>query len=304
VTVTGAPIKIGIQLPHFGPLASGEGAVRLARHAEALGLDSVWVGDHLAYPPAFEGRFGRVFYEALTTLAFVAARTEQVRLGTAATVLPFRSPILLAKQLATLDALSGGRVVAGVGLGSTPEELRALGLPTRGRGAAADEAIRTLRALWTEEEPLGLLFGPQPRGRLPLLVAGNSEAALARAARLADGWIPIWHAPTGRGFTPEALAGAVRRAAAIRAGIPAGDAFEVVGLMPFALVEDGTGGSEPLVGPPEAIRRHLDAYAAAGLTEVILSPFYGLPPGAQPRDLGQVEQLLERLVRGLGRSGR
>ncbi len=143
-------MKFGVQLPHFGPLASGRGAVTVARRAEALGLDSVWVGDHIVYPRGLAGRFGHEFYEAVTTLAYVGASTERIRLGTAVLVLPYRNPLILAKELATLDVLSGGRLAVGVGVGWLPEEYAALGAPFGERGAATDEWLRVIRALWTE----------------------------------------------------------------------------------------------------------------------------------------------------------
>src|SRR5262245_2844174 len=108
-------MKIGVQLPHFGPQASGEGAVALAVEAERLGYDSVWVADHVVYPPDQVDRFGLAFYDPLALLPWVGARTSRVTLGTAVMVLPYHHPLRLARYLATLDRLTGGRLVVGVG---------------------------------------------------------------------------------------------------------------------------------------------------------------------------------------------
>lgn len=301
-------MKFGVQLPHFGPLASGDGAVALAVRAEALGYDSVWVGDHVAYPRALEERFGAAFYEALTTLAFVAARTRRLTLGTAVLVLPYRNPLVLARALATLAALAGPRLAVGVGVGWLAEEYAALGVPFAERGALADESLRAMRTLWTEDHPRfagrffrfeDVCFAPRPAPPPPLLVGGNGPRALRRAAELGDGWLPIWHAPTGRGFTPDALRERVEalREQRARAGRPA--ACEVVGLMPLAVLDGArpAAAAEPLVGGPAALVDMLGRYREAGLDHVILSPYYGLPPEALPRSLGEVGDLLATFAR-------
>lgn len=302
-------MKFGVQLPHFGPLASGEGTVALAAHAEALGFDSVWAGDHIVYPRGQAARFGREFYECVTTLTWVAAKTVRIGVGTAVLVLPYRNPLVLAKELATLDALAGGRLTVGVGVGWLAEEYAALGAPFDARGAATDEYVRILRALWTEERPRfsgkffrfgDLVFAPRPRQRPspPILIGGNTAHALRRAAELGDGWLPIWHAPTGRGFGPEALGEKVAELADLRVRAGRDRRAEVVALMPLAIHDRGPAGApQPLVGTVETLVEMLRRYRRAGLDHVILSPYYGLPPEQLPRSLAEVERLLLRFSR-------
>ena len=174
--------------------------------AEALGYDSVWVNHHILNVGYVRERLGdRPYYDALTTLTWVAERTSRVRLGTTVPLLPYLNPLVLAKTVATLDLFSGGRVTLGVGVGTLEEENRALGSDYATRGAYANEAIQVLRELWTADDPAfagrffnfaGVRFSPSPLqpGGVPILVGGGSRAALGRCARLGglgDGWHPI-----------------------------------------------------------------------------------------------------------------
>lgn len=303
-------MHIGVQLPHFGPLASAEGTVALAREAEQFGFDSVWVGDHLAYPPAYAERFGTVFYEAVTTLTWVAAATRRVRVGTAVLVLPYRHPLVLARQLATLDVLSGGRLTVGVGAGWMAEEFAALGVPLAERGARTDEALHVLRLLWGADQACfagrfyrfdEVLATPRPiqRPGPPVWVGGNTPTARRRAARWGEAWLPIWHQPTGRGFTPEGLRAEVAALAAEAEAAGRGRTPAVAALMPLALLDREPTPEEarPLVGRPAGVAATLRAYAAAGLSHVIVSPYYGLPAPLLPRTLDDVRQLLARFAR-------
>ncbi|MGH7325404.1 MAG: TIGR03619 family F420-dependent LLM class oxidoreductase [Candidatus Rokuibacteriota bacterium] len=295
-------MRFGVHLPHFGALASGAGTLRLAQRAETLGYESVWVADHIVYPRELTERFGAEFYEAVTTLAFVAAHTAKVTVGTAVLVLPYRHPVVLAKQLATLDALAGGRLIVGVGAGWLEEEYRALGAPFEERGAATDEALHVMRSLWSGERAglsgkfpgLGeAVFAPRPLQPPRVWVGGNTARALRRAAELGDGWLPIWHAPTKRGFTPEALRDKVAELAALRRQAGRAGRAEIAALMPLAITDTALPGApQPLVGAPEAIADTLRRYRDAGLEHVILSPYYGLPPALSPKSLDDVDRVL------------
>ncbi|WHP16049.1 TIGR03619 family F420-dependent LLM class oxidoreductase [Cellulomonas sp. ES6] len=217
----GSGWAVGAKLPHTGAAATGP-AVRAAAVAlEAAGFDSLWVSDHVvlpgrvasAYPFASDGvaRWPTdvAYLEALVTLTTAAAVTERVRLGTAVLVLPQRQPVLLAKQAASLDALSGGRLVLGVGTGWLREEFAALGVPFDRRGRLATAAIELLRDCWTGRPagrpdgwapgahplPDDLLVLPAPVRPVPLLVGGHSPAALRRAGTLGDGWLAQQAAP-------------------------------------------------------------------------------------------------------------
>jgi probable F420-dependent oxidoreductase len=188
------------------PFAAPEDFVRIAREAERLGYDAVWGNDHITAAPYVRTRFSDPpnFYEVLITLATVGAHTERVRLGTAVLVLPLRDPVLLAKQVATLDQLTGGRVILAVGLGAYREEFAAQWprLARARRGDLLDEGLEALRRLFTEREVSHAgrhcafdkieLF-PKPRQRpFPIYIGGHNEAAVARAARLGQGWLPGW----------------------------------------------------------------------------------------------------------------
>ena len=209
-------MKVGLQLPLFA--TDGGGVAEFARAAEDLGYDSVWTGDHLVIPAEISSsypyawRFPRysgslfptpAFLEAVALCGFVAGVTSRVEIGIGVLVLPMRNPVALAKELATLDALSGGRVIAGVGTGWLTEEFDALGVPADRRGARTDEAIAILRLLWSEDQPASFngrfwSFGPvycqpvPPRaGGVPIWVGGHTEPALRRCARTGTGWHAI-----------------------------------------------------------------------------------------------------------------
>jgi probable F420-dependent oxidoreductase len=175
----------------------------------------VWVTDHVVVPAASVESFGPTFFEAVTTMAYVAGITSRVLIGAAILIVPYRHPLLLAKMLATADQLSGGRVIVGAGLGWLEAESELLGVPHKRRARIADEALVAMRACWDSDTPefagetysfSGLHFSPRPHGgrRLPVLVGGASSAALRRAARLGDGWI-------GDDLTFEELEASLRR---------------------------------------------------------------------------------------------
>jgi probable F420-dependent oxidoreductase len=190
----------GLCLPNTGRLASAELIDAAAGLADRLGWTTVWTTDHVLADRANESDYGEVF-EALQTLAWVGARYPSLRLGTSVIVVPQRNAVLLAKELATLDALSGGRVIAGVGVGWLEVEFANLGMHDRFRvrGAYVDETIRLWRHLWSgSSDPFAgrfhsfedFVFGPLPAqgAALPIVVGGASPAALRRAATLADAY--------------------------------------------------------------------------------------------------------------------
>ena len=219
-------MKIGCHLPMFGPIGTRENVLTFARRMESLGYDSLWASDHVVIPSRIASRYpyspaGQFplgpdvpFLEPLTTLALVAGVTERVRLGTSVLVLPHRNPALAAKMAATLDHLSGGRVVLGVGVGWMREEIELLGGDYDRRGAWSDEAIAVMRACWRDARTAhhGEFFSfdeigvfPKPtRGDLPILIGGHTPRALRRVVELGDGW----HAAF---IPPEALKGDIAR---------------------------------------------------------------------------------------------
>ena len=190
----------------------GPAALDICRGAEAAGFESLWAGEHVILPSAIESTYpytadGRIpaqndtpIPDPLIWLAFAAAAAPTMRLGTCILILPQRNPWGLAKELATLDRLSGGKVELGIGVGWRKEEVDALGVPWERRGARTDEYVAAMRALWSSAEVEfhgdfvsfpPVTCSPRPvGGTIPILVGGDTDAAIARAVRLADGYFP------------------------------------------------------------------------------------------------------------------
>ena len=146
-------MKFGIWIPNCRDLATPEIIRHTALRAEQLGYDSVFVSDHVVVPNAYVDRFGAGIYDPLITLSVLAGVTSRVLLGTTVLIVPYRNPVLTAKIVASLDALSGGRVVLGIGAGWVPEESAMLGVPFAERGAMTDEYLAAMRELWTSPAP-------------------------------------------------------------------------------------------------------------------------------------------------------
>jgi probable F420-dependent oxidoreductase len=202
-------VELGLHLPNSGILAGKRNLVDLARGAEAIGMDAVWVFDHLFNPVTLgpRSRFpGGAYYnqpempyfEAMTTLSVVAGATSRVKLGTRIMNVVYRHPVMLAKQIGTLSALVGDRLVLGVGAGWMHEEFETLGVPPSERFARLDEHVALMRNAWDDEiasfdgtyyHHVAAGFRPVP-GHVPVIVGGNTDAALRRVARWGDGWAP------------------------------------------------------------------------------------------------------------------
>jgi len=191
-------MRLGVHLPQFRRAVSAEDVRALARAAEEEGADDVWVSDHVILP-AGSTRPPELFHDALTVLTLAAAATERVGLGTSVLVAPYRHPVLLARALASLDALSGGRVVCGIASGWHRDEFAALGVPFGERGRRTDDALDALRRLWTDPDSgpagpatpwAGLRISPGPArpGGPPLWVGGDGDAGIRRAVRRGDAW--------------------------------------------------------------------------------------------------------------------
>ena len=186
---------------------------RRARLAEEAGFESLWVGDHIALPAEMDGTQPRL--EVVAAVSYLAAVTTRIRLGFGVIVLPQRQPVLLAKQLSSIDILSKGRLTVGIGVGYVEPELRALGVSLADRGARTDEYLAAMRTLWTEPAPSfegrfvsfdGVFQRPQPvqRPHPPIVVGGHSPAAQRRAVTSANGWYGVY---LDVEQTAEALAG-------------------------------------------------------------------------------------------------
>ncbi|MFF5472988.1 TIGR03619 family F420-dependent LLM class oxidoreductase [Streptomyces achromogenes] len=274
----------GIQLPvqsqstlYAEPWEAAAGPadlVAVARAAEAAGFAYVACCDHVAVPRRLAAAMGTVWYDPVATLAHLAAVTTRIRLLSHVAVVALRHPLATAKQYATLDHLSGGRLILGVGAGHVREEFEALGADFGRRGAVLDETMDALRAaLGPEEFPEhhGAYFGfaglgqrPRPaQPHVPLWVGGSSPAAVRRAALKGDGWLP-------QGDPPELLAGRAARIRRLReqAGL---DGPYTVGALAGPLYVGRPGwdvGPRTLAGPPEEIAASLRAYRALGAGQV------------------------------------
>ncbi|MFC3774420.1 TIGR03619 family F420-dependent LLM class oxidoreductase [Mycolicibacterium holsaticum] len=206
--------KVGIWLSVVEP----DQLVGFAQDAELAGCDSVWVPEHLIWPDVIRSKYpyrddgappvpsAVNLYDPWVLLGGVASKTTTIRLGTCVYVLPLRDPLVTARAVATLDILSGGRVILGAGLGWMAEEFAAAGIDFRTRAARCDEIVPVLRSLWSNEITSSngrfvklppVHFNPKPpRGaKLPIVFGGESEHALRRAARLGNGWLGTWHTP-------------------------------------------------------------------------------------------------------------
>jgi len=212
------PFKLGLYLRNMGPQSTRDTLLASAQAADTAGIDDLWVADHIAIPPDdAEGSGGR-YLDPLATLAFLAAATTRISLGTGVLVLPYRPPLATAKWIATIQELSGGRLLLGVGAGWMQAEFRAVGVDLRRRGAVTDETLAFLRRCFAgdvvEANGQPFLFLPRP-ARPPIFVGGASPHALRRAVEYGDGWMPV-------GADPDTLQAGVTalRAAAAAAGKP------------------------------------------------------------------------------------
>ena len=195
-------MKIGLKLFHSGPGATPEMIRRWALFAEAIGMQSLMVGDHVALTADVVERYPAPFFEPCTTLTWLAAQTRSIAIGTTVLVVPYHHPLRLSQLTAGIDVLSGGRLIVGVGVGWARQEFDALNIPFEQRGAMTDEYLTALKVLWTEETASyegqfvkfrGVTLNPKPlqRPHPPLWVGGNSDIALRRAVRFGDAWHPI-----------------------------------------------------------------------------------------------------------------
>jgi probable F420-dependent oxidoreductase len=280
-------MKLGVSLPTSGAWATPENQVLMACEAEALGYDSLWTFQRLLLPlaprndyPPMPGQpwpdFMRSVMDPIVPLAFVAARTSRIRLGVSVVVMPYYAPVVLAKQLATLDILSGGRLEVGLGLGWSRDEYDAAGVPFEARGRRGDEFIRCLRAIWSEPvvEFAGefylvprSLVEPKPlqKPHPPVMVGGYGPAAVRRAVTLADGFM-------GGNVALDRVTPLIRdlREAAAMAGRDPG-MLRIICRGTYRVFDAPQGPDRrPLFGSLDEIRRDVDRYAEAGLTELFL----------------------------------
>ncbi len=288
------PVTFGCSMPSRGTMSSPDSLRSLAQRAEALAYDSIWVSDHIIlprqvasfYPYAENGVAtftpDQPYYEPIATLNFLAGCTQRVRLGTHVLIIPYRNPVTTAKQLSTLDVLSGGRVILGAGVGWMEEEFQALGLDTFAqRGAVTDEYLQLYKELWTKEYPefqgehfqiSGAGFEPKPvqKPHIPIWIGGHTGPAIRRAAKLADGWMPIGLRPPAI-LEPEEMAAKIARlrTLTVRAGRPE-DAVDVTFSTSVAFDDSPTQARRMMTGRPEQIASDLRQYQDLGVKNFII----------------------------------
>ena len=253
-------MQVGIHLPQYGRVASGEAIARAARHAEELGFADVWISDHVVHPAAQTYPSPHLF-DPIVSLTWAAASTSTVGLGTSVLVVPTHNPLELANQLASLDRLAGGRVVAGVGVGWSGAEYAALGRSFGDRGRQLDEALDLWRVVWADDPATfhgeytsfdDLRVLPKPARPIPVWVGGSSEAAYRRAVAKGDGFQAV-------GIKPPGAVGIVER---LRRDRPE-DAFTI----------SVRTGWDPQGMDPDEIRAERDAFEAAGVQHVVSAPW-------------------------------
>jgi probable F420-dependent oxidoreductase len=253
-------VRLGIHLPQYGRVASVDAIVRAARHAEELGFADVWVSDHIVHP-AGQSYPSPHLYDPLVTLTWAAAVTDRVGLGTSVLVLPQHNPLTLANTLASLDALSGGRVTVGAGVGWSEAEFEALGYDFANRGARTDEIIDVLRAAWRDDpatfEGEHYAFAdvrvlPKPAHNIPIWVGGGTSRAHRRAVEKADGFQLI-------SVTPSEAATIIER---LRQERPEPE-----------FTTSLRTGWDPQGMAPDTIKAERDAYEAAGVEHVVSAPW-------------------------------
>ena len=304
-------MKVGCSLPQSGALASPENLVRVAKCAEELGYDSVWVFERLLwatnprdpYPVTPDGSWPASFqnvFDPIETLTFVAAHTRNVRLGTSVIVLPYHRPVHLARRLATLDVLSGGRLELCGGVGWSHDEFEAVGVPFARRGERTDELLEALIAVWTRD-PVSFdgqfykipeaKIGPKPiqQPHPPIHLAGFGQYTFDRIAKFGNGWNPA----VVTDF--ESFEASVKRlhATAQKAGR---SGMEVV-LLAVPFVSETPLGHlrRPLTGSLDELRHDVNRLRDIGVTHLVFSPpeMGFLPmPNIEPA-LARLEQLIE-----------
>jgi probable F420-dependent oxidoreductase len=261
--------------------ASVDDLVAVAAAADRLGYHHLTASEHVAVPVDVEARRGKRYWDLLATLSFLAAATDRVRLATNMVVLPYHHPLEIVKHYGTLDRLSGGRLILGVGVGSLREEFALLGKDFEGRGARADDALRAIRAVWGRREPRydgdhytfrDVVVDPAGvQERVPIWVGGRTSRSLRRALELGDAWVPFL-------LGPEEVRAMLERARDSGAADERSSPLDVA-LWPEPALD--------VLREPDRVREQADEHVAAGAT--ILN--YRFPSRSLAHHLEQMEAL-------------
>ncbi|MBI4307775.1 MAG: LLM class F420-dependent oxidoreductase [Chloroflexi bacterium] len=277
-------MKYGFQLPQIGEEIDGASIARFARKVEEVGFHALFAGDHFVIPHEIKSVYsfkpGSKFHvaehpnylECYTLLTWAAAVTRRVRLCPSVMITPYRPPVIIAKVVASLDVLSGGRVIVGAGVGWMAEEFAVLGVPFKERGARTNEYLEVCKALWTQDNPhyegrfyrvADLRFGPKPvqRPHPPTWIGGHSTIALERAVKMGQGWMPAGPRPA----EAARLVGELHHIAEKHGRNP--DELEICLSRGIEFTKQPTTGEarRPLMGTPEQVIEDLIAYQNAGV---------------------------------------
>lgn len=285
-------MNVGVSLPTVGPIAEREFVLESARAADRLGFHSVWATDHVVIPKDRTSEYpykrsttemlftpGITWLDPVATMGVVAGATEKVQIGSAILVLPYRNPVVLANEMSTLDRLSEGRIILGIGAGWLAEEFRALGVPPEERGPRTDEYIRAMKVLWDSGSPVSfegrfasftdVVLATQPfrAGGPPVYVGGNTPAAVRRAGVLADGWLgmELWVDEIAQIRT------GIERAAKEAGRDPTDVALSLRrGVKPPFEISDFLPERRSITGTPRAVADELLRYREEGVSTIIL----------------------------------
>jgi probable F420-dependent oxidoreductase len=305
-------MRVGFSLPNIGPVATTSTVVQVAKRAEALGYDSLWVVDRLLYavnpqtpyPATPDGSWPEVYKYALDpleTLTFAAAHTSRIGLGTSILDIPYYNPVMLARQLTTLDVLSGGRLRVGFGVGYFKDEFDAVGASLRDRGKRADEFLQVLKLIWTTNpvEFHGNFFhvprsfiSPKPvqKPHPPIYLAAFTPPALKRAATMANGWNPVVIPVEGMAQ----MIGQLREMAKAAGRNPA--ELEVIVRGNIIITAQPLGKDRWIfTGSPEQIKTDIDQVRALGANEVFFDPAFS-PDGESEKAILACMERMRRLV--------
>lgn len=305
-------MKVGLVLPQFGEHATTENIIYIATEAEKEGIDSVWVLDRLLWPikpqtPYVASPDGSLPVEyqnvldPLTTLTYVAAVTEQISLGTSVIDIFFQNPIVLSKRITTLDILSDGRVIAGLGIGWSKDEYEVSGIPYKDRGTRADEYLQVLKKIWTDDvvEFKGQFYnipaskiGPKPvqKPHPPILLGGFSPKTFSRIVNYANGWIGV------AGFGPlEQLEQAINglKESARRADKDPSKISIYMGSYPNVLESPSNQIRAPMTGTIEQIGSDIEQIKAMGTDHIIFGHLFS----SVGRDMKKMVEVTKELAR-------
>jgi probable F420-dependent oxidoreductase len=306
-------MKLGINIPNLGPAAGPEGITKVAQKAEELGYDSIWSTERLLFPvnprTGYGGMEGvplpegfKYQLDPLDVLSYAAAVTKRVKLGTSVLDFPYYNPVMLARRITTLDVLSGGRAVIGLGLGWSPEEFEAAGASMKGRGVRADEALQVMKTIWANDpaEFSGryyqvaksiVLPKPVQKPHPPIYMAAYAPAAMKRVATQTNGWLPVGIPVEGMRQMWEGI-----RSMAREAGRNPDDLKLIVRANTAVLPEAQGEGRYIFVGSKDEVKADIQACKDLGAHEIEFDPTSG-PQGETVQGFIETAELMRELAR-------